>query len=75
MHAQSKPYHHGSLAEAILARAAESKVASTALVTAIEMLEGAACLPTTGARRLRLLTAFNASDREGIAEEVERRLP
>lgn len=58
----------------VLERAAESKVASTALATAIEMLEGVPCLPTEGERRLRLLTAFNATDREGIAEEVERRL-
>ena len=58
----------------VLARAEESKVAATTLFTAIEMLEGAACLENRQERRFRLLSAFNASDRKGIAEEVERRL-
>jgi L-alanine-DL-glutamate epimerase-like enolase superfamily enzyme len=58
----------------IAARAAEAKVAATALATAIEMLEGAPVLGSAGERRLRLLTAFNATDREEIPEEVERRL-
>jgi len=55
-------------------RAAESKVAATALTTAIEMLEGAPLLTGTQDRRLRLLTAFNASDRDGAEREVEARL-
>jgi L-alanine-DL-glutamate epimerase-like enolase superfamily enzyme len=58
----------------IAARANESKVAATALVTAIEMLEGAPLLRSEGERRLRLLTAFNATDRGAIPDEVERRL-
>lgn len=58
----------------VLARVEESKVAATALVTALEMLEGVELLTTRGDRRVRLLTAFNATDRDGIAEEVERRL-
>lgn len=58
----------------IAARGADSKVAATALVTAIEMLEGAPLLRSAGERRLRLMTAFNATDREAIGEEVERRL-
>ena len=58
----------------IAARAVESKVAATALVTAIEMLEGARLLRSAGERRLRLLTAFNATDREGICDEVECRI-
>lgn len=58
----------------VLAHAAASKVASTALVTAIEMLQRASSLTSASERRLRLLTAFNAMDKDGIAEEVERRL-
>lgn len=58
----------------VLARAAESKVAATALVSALEMLQGAEVLTNESERRFRLLTAFNASERGAIAEEVERRL-
>jgi len=58
----------------IAARAAKSKVAATALTTAIEMMEGAPLLTGTQDRRLRLLTAFNASDRDGAESEVEARL-
>ncbi|MEQ8355789.1 MAG: mandelate racemase/muconate lactonizing enzyme family protein [Kiloniellaceae bacterium] len=58
----------------VQARAAESKVAAAALVTAIEMLEGSPLLATRSERRFRLLTAFNATERGAIAEEVERRL-
>ncbi|MEK9723097.1 MAG: mandelate racemase/muconate lactonizing enzyme family protein [Rhodospirillaceae bacterium] len=58
----------------VQARAVESKVAASALVTAIEMLEGAPALAKDGPHRLRLLTAFNATDRDGIAAEVETRL-
>ncbi len=64
----------GEAKAAVLARAEDSKVAATTLVTAIEMLEGADCLTNPADRRFRLLTAFNATDRDGIAEEVERRL-
>ncbi len=58
----------------IAACAAKSKVAATALTTAIEMLERSPILHSAGERRLRLLTAFNATDRKEIAEEVERHL-
>ena len=58
----------------VLARAEESKVAATALVSAMEMLEGAAALSSRRERRFRLLTAFNANEREAIKDEVERRL-
>ncbi len=60
--------------ERVLARAAESKVAATALVTALEMLQGAPLLTSGSERRFRLLTAFNATERGAVAEEVERRL-
>lgn len=56
------------------ARAVESKVAATALTTAIEMLERTPLLRNDSARRFRLLTAFNASDRTTIEREVEERL-
>ena len=59
---------------AISAETARSKVAATALVTAIEMLNRCGVLECDVDRRFRLLTAFNASDRDGIKEEVERRL-
>ena len=58
----------------VQARAAESKVAATALVSALEMLQDAEGLRSGSERRLRLLTAFNATERDRIAEEVERRL-
>lgn len=58
----------------IAARAAESKVAATALTTAIEMLEGASLLASDVERRFRLLTAFSATDRADIEREVEERL-
>jgi L-alanine-DL-glutamate epimerase-like enolase superfamily enzyme len=60
--------------ERIAARATESKVAATALTTAIEMLEDAPLLTNDHDRRFRLLTAFNATDPSGIAREVEERL-
>ncbi len=60
--------------ELVAAQAAQSKVAATALVTAIEMMEGAEPLATKEDTRLRLLTAFNATDRAGIEREVEDRL-
>ena len=55
-------------------RAAQSPVAATALVTAMEMLRGAAILHSARERRLPLLTAFNAGEREAIKAEVEQRL-
>ncbi len=58
----------------INAHAQESIVASTALVTAIEMLERPAILESGTARRIRLLTAFNATKLEEVSDEVERRL-
>ncbi len=64
----------GAAKARVLARAAQSKVAATALVTAIEMLEGAEVLRSPRARRFRLLTAFNATEQAAIAEEVEQRL-
>jgi L-Ala-D/L-Glu epimerase len=51
-----------------------SKVAATALLTAIEMLEDHPLLRTERAVRLPLLTPFNSSAPEEIEEEVERRL-
>ena len=58
----------------IAERAGESPVAATALTTAIEMLEGAPVLAKTQDRRLRLLTAFNATEAAEIEREVEERL-
>jgi L-alanine-DL-glutamate epimerase-like enolase superfamily enzyme len=55
-------------------RALESKVAATALTTAIEMLEGAPSLHTRRETRQRLLTAFNATERAAVEREVEERL-
>lgn len=58
----------------VAARAQESKVAATAIATALEMLEGDPLLINDTERRCRLLTAFNATDRAGIEREVEERL-
>ncbi len=58
----------------VAGRAAESPVAATALTTAIEMLEEAPVLRTGAVTRLRLLTAFNATARRAIEQEVEDRL-
>jgi len=55
-------------------RAVESPVATTALMTAIEMLEGAPILTSRTETRLRLLTAFGATERAAIEREVESRL-
>jgi L-alanine-DL-glutamate epimerase-like enolase superfamily enzyme len=60
--------------ERIAARSAESKVAATALTTAIEMMAGAPLLTGTEPGRFRLLTAFSASERDGVEREVEARL-
>jgi L-alanine-DL-glutamate epimerase-like enolase superfamily enzyme len=50
----------------------DSKVAATALLTAIEMLEGHPLLTLTGDIRLPLLTPFNSSEPTDIEQEVER---
>jgi L-alanine-DL-glutamate epimerase-like enolase superfamily enzyme len=51
-----------------------SKVAATALLTAIEMLEGHPVLTIDRDLRLALLTPFNALERSAIKDEVEERL-
>jgi len=53
---------------------AEHPVASTALVTALEMLEDRPLLRVDAEARIPLLTPLHASDREAIEAEVERRL-
>ncbi|UCH72968.1 MAG: hypothetical protein JSU82_11400 [Rhodospirillales bacterium] len=58
----------------ITVRAAESPVAATALITAIEMLEEAPVLRSGRLTRLRLLTAFGATGRAEIEQEVEAHL-
>jgi L-alanine-DL-glutamate epimerase-like enolase superfamily enzyme len=62
-------------AKALVAAAmSSSKVAATALLTAIEMLEGNALLKIEQESHMPLLTPFSSSDPSGIDEEVERRL-
>lgn len=62
-------------AKAILADdATDSKVAATALLTAIEMLEGHPLLAVEKEARLPLLTPFNSSRESDIEQEVEQRL-
>ncbi|MRG73455.1 hypothetical protein GH722_16920 [Alphaproteobacteria bacterium HT1-32] len=66
-----------SLADAkaeVTRRMAESKVAATSIITAIEMLQNHSILTVDADTRLPLLTPFNANDDEGIAREVEQRL-
>jgi L-alanine-DL-glutamate epimerase-like enolase superfamily enzyme len=58
----------------IAANAAASKVAATALLTAIEMLEDHPLLRIDREVRLPLLTPFNSQAAKDIDEEVERRL-
>ena len=58
----------------IAANMAASKVAATAMLTAIEMLEGHPLLQVDREARLPLLTPFNSSTQWEIGEEVERRL-
>jgi L-Ala-D/L-Glu epimerase / N-acetyl-D-glutamate racemase len=58
----------------IAANMGASKVAATALLTAIEMLEDHRLLRVDRGARLPLLTPFNSSVAKDIAEEVERRL-
>jgi L-alanine-DL-glutamate epimerase-like enolase superfamily enzyme len=53
---------------------AESKVAATALLTAIEMLEEHPLLGIDADAALPLLTPFNSTEAGEIPEEVERRL-
>jgi L-Ala-D/L-Glu epimerase len=55
----------------ILAHFEESKVAATALVSAIEVLEDHPILKVHRKTQLRLLTPINALDLNGIGKEVE----
>jgi L-Ala-D/L-Glu epimerase len=59
---------------AVAADMAASKVAATALITALEMLEGHPLLDVAAPARLPLLTPLNSADPPAIADEVERRL-
>src|SRR5581483_2189339 len=64
-----------SEAKAILASdIADSKVAATSLLTAMEMLEGHPLLTADSEARLPLLTPFNSSAPAEIEQEVEQRL-
>ncbi len=56
---------------AVLSRFEESKVAATALVTALEVLEGHAALSIGKPQRLPLLTPINALEPKAIAAEIE----
>ena len=58
----------------IAANVAATKVAATALLTAIEMLEDHPLLRVDHELRLPLLTPFNSHAAKDIEEEVERRL-
>jgi L-alanine-DL-glutamate epimerase-like enolase superfamily enzyme len=74
-HAQAVLGKDTSAAKAtISAHANASKVAATALITAIEMLEHHPALRIERETRLPLLTPFNSSAPAEIAAEVERRL-
>lgn len=62
-------------AKAILLSAMhQSKVAATALLSAIEMLEGDSLLETGEETRLPLLSPVNAMDEAEIAGEIDRRI-
>lgn len=62
-------------AKAIVSAGIESsKVAATALLTAMEMLEGHRLLNVEEQARLPLVTPFNSAEPREIGEEVERRL-
>jgi L-Ala-D/L-Glu epimerase len=64
-----------AVAKTLIAKdVADSKVAATALLTAIEMLEGHALLTVNREVRLPLLTPFNSSEPDAIKREVEQRL-
>ena len=52
----------------------ESKVAATALATAIEMLEGEPLLEASEEARLPLLSPVNATDEAEISDEIELRI-
>lgn len=56
---------------AVLSRFEESKVAATALVTALEVLEGHPVLTLDKPSRLPLLTPINALEPKAIAAEIE----
>src|SRR5436305_7516435 len=58
----------------ITANVAASKVAATALLTAIEMLEDHPLLSITRDVKLALLTPFNSAEPDDIRQEVEHRL-
>src|SRR5262245_9882357 len=58
----------------VAANMGASKVAATALLTAIEMLEGHPLLRIDREVKLALLTPFNSSAPKEIEDEVERRL-
>ncbi len=58
----------------VLSRFEDSKVAATALVTALEMLDGHPLLRVDTETRLPLLTPFNATDTGAIAAEAESRV-
>ena len=58
----------------VAANISASKVAATALLTAVEMLEGNQLLRSDGEVRLPLLTPFNSSAPQQIEAEVEQRL-
>jgi L-alanine-DL-glutamate epimerase-like enolase superfamily enzyme len=58
----------------VAARNEESKVAATALLTAVEMLEGHPLLTIKEATRLPMLTPFSSTSPKDIETEVERRL-
>jgi L-Ala-D/L-Glu epimerase len=64
----------GAAKAMIAAHAGASKVAATALITAIEMLEDHPALRIAREARLPLLTPFNSSAPAEIAAEVEQRL-
>ena len=59
---------------AIMESMPASKVAATALITAVEMLEGHPLLEVESDTRLALLTPFNSAEPQAINDEVERRL-
>src|SRR5262249_1298960 len=74
-HAAAVVGKESSEAKAIIARdITPSKVAATALLTAIEMLEGHPLLTVDRDARLPLLTPFNSSAPGDIEREVEQRL-
>ncbi len=58
----------------IIAAVGDSPTAATALVTALEMLEGSALLAVDAPARLKLLAPFHATEAEDIPAEVEARL-